>query len=105
MPTTSWPWRLSSAAVTDESTPPDMATTMREPFSMAGLIRPATWNSNKRLARGTRHRQIIQERQLVKAGGDLQGGLQLGLVQRQLGGSLGHVGLLDIRDEPRIERG
>src|SRR5665213_4088167 len=29
MPTTSWPCSLSSAAVTDESTPPDMATTIR----------------------------------------------------------------------------
>ena len=29
MPTTSWPWRFSSQAVTAESTPPDRPTTMR----------------------------------------------------------------------------
>src|SRR5258708_27415349 len=31
MPTTSWPGRCSKAAVTELSTPPDMATTIREP--------------------------------------------------------------------------
>src|SRR6185312_11807219 len=51
-----------------------------------------------------RDRQIIQQRQLVKPGGDLQRRLQGGLVQGQLGGRLGHVGVLDVGDEPLVKR-
>src|SRR5512141_2312843 len=54
-PTTSWPWRWSSAAATDESTPPDIATRTR-------LMRRRTSGARRRRALASPPRRPVRSR-------------------------------------------
>src|SRR6516165_2781220 len=97
MPTTSWPARFSRAAVTELSTPPDMATTMRAAIAgpSGALLEPSHLDGLEDLLVGLlgivgEARQILDP--LPEIGEAQVHDISLGMALLQLDGDLVDVG-------------